>query len=192
MSAVDLLAIIASGVFLVRLLPQPVRLARHGVPAGVSALASLNAVISAVAWIAYGLHVGLPVVWGVSIAALAPCTWQLVLLRRQVTRVDLGSAALLVGGLVVAGVLGVLGVALGGLVVVTAGPQVRRVFVDHDLSGVAAGTWWVAIVDATTWGLYGLAVRDVALVGYFVVLLAASVIVLARLSRARPLTPDLA
>lgn len=186
MSAVDLLAVVASGVFLVRLLPQPFRLARQGVAAGVSALASLNAVVSAVGWIAYGVHVGLPVVWAVSIAALIPCTWQLVLLRREVTRRDLASAALLVGGLVAAGLLGVLAVALGGMVVVTAGPQVRRVFVDHDLSGVAAATWRVAIVDATTWGLYGLAVRDAALIGYFVVLLAASVAVLARLSRTRP------
>ena len=35
MSAVDALAIVASVVFLVRLLPQPLRLARHGVAEGV-------------------------------------------------------------------------------------------------------------------------------------------------------------
>ena len=86
MSAVDALAIVASVVFLVRLLPQPLRLARHGVAEGVSALAALNAVISALAWVAYGLQAQLPVVWGVSVLALVPGVWQAMLLRRALGR----------------------------------------------------------------------------------------------------------
>ena len=56
MSSVDALGLLASVVFLVRLLPQPVRLARRPqVVAGVSALAALQAVVAAGAWVAYGL-----------------------------------------------------------------------------------------------------------------------------------------
>ena len=84
-----LLGIVASAVFLVRLLPQPIRLARTGVAEGVSALAALNATISAAVWIAYGLVAHLPVVWGVSVLALIPGVWQVTLLRREVTRRDL-------------------------------------------------------------------------------------------------------
>jgi len=181
-SLTDALAVAASVVFLVRLLPQPIRLARSGVAAGVSSAAALNAVVSAVAWIAYGLVHGLPVVWGVSVLALVPCTWQAVLLRHQVTRRDLAAVAGFVAALLVAAALGVLGVALAGTVLVTAGPQVRRVLREHDLSGVAPATWWVAVVDAVTWGAYGWAVSDAALVGYFFALLAAAVIVLSRLA----------
>ena len=182
MPATDALAIAASVVFLIRLLPQPIRLARSGVADGVAPVSALNAVVSAVAWIAYGLVQGLPVVWGVSVLALIPCTWQAVLLRREVTRRDLAAAGGFVGALVVAAALGVLGLALAGTVLVTTGPQVRRVLRDHDLSGVAPATWWVAIVDAAAWGAYGWVLSDAALIGYFVALTAASIIVLARLA----------
>lgn len=182
MSLTDALAVTASVVFLVRLLPQPIRLARSGVAAGVSSAAALNAVVSALAWIAYGLVQGLPVVWGVSVLALIPCTWQALLLRRQVTRRDLAAVGGFVVALVLAAAMGVLGVALAGTVLVTTGPQVRRVLREHDLSGVAPATWCVAVVDAVTWGAYGWAVSDAALIGYFVALLLAAVVVLSRLA----------
>ena len=47
-----ILALVASTVFLVRLLPQPIRLPRSGVATGVSAAPALNAVVSPVACIA--------------------------------------------------------------------------------------------------------------------------------------------
>ena len=58
LSTTDALGLLASGVFLVRLLPQPVRLARTGVASGVSPLAALNSMLTMVAWVAYGLIVG--------------------------------------------------------------------------------------------------------------------------------------
>lgn len=182
MSAADALAIVASVVFLIRLLPQPIRLARSGVAAGVPPASAMNAVVSAVAWIAYGAVQHLPVVWGVSVLALIPCAWQSILLRHHVTRRDLAAVGGFVAALVVAALLGVLGLALAGTVLVTTGPQVRRVLREHDLSGIAPATWWVAIVDAITWGAYGWAISDAALIGYFIALLAAAVIVLARLA----------
>ncbi len=177
-----ILAIVASVVFLIRLLPQPMRLARSRVTTGVSPSAALNAVVSAVAWITYGALHRYPVVWGVSVLALVPCTWQALLLRRHVTKRDLVSVAGFVAVLLIAAALGVLGLALAGTVLVTTGPQVRRVLREHDLSGIAPATWWVAIVDAVTWGAYGWAISDAALIGYFVALLAAAVIVLTRLA----------
>lgn len=186
MSAVDALAIVASVVFLVRLLPQPVRLARRGVAVGVSALAALNAVISALAWMAYGLQADLPVVWGVSVLALGPSIWQAWLLRRDLDRRDLLGASLFVGALLAAAALDLLGVALGGTVLVTTGPQVARAVRSDDLSGLAPATWWVAIADAATWGAYGWAIGDAALVGYFVVLLGSAVTVLWRIGATAP------
>lgn len=182
MSLIGALALLASVVFLVRLLPQPVRLARSGVAAGVSPLAALQAVVSALAWIAYGLVAQLPVVWGVSVLALIPGVWQAVLLRHRVTRRDLAWSGAFAAGLGAAWAAGLLGVALGGTVLVTCGPQLRTVLVEDDLSGVAAATWCLAVVDALTWGLYGAAIGDGALVGYFVVLLTTAVVVLGRLA----------
>ena len=182
MSLTDVLAIVASVVFLVRLLPQPVRLARQGVASGVSALAALNAVVSALAWIAYGLEVQLFVVWSVSVLALVPGIWQVALLRHQVTRRDIASSLLFVLALLGAAWLGVLGLALAGTVVVTVGPQVHRAVRETDLSGIAPATYWVALLDATTWGLYGIAVHDGALLGYWIVLAGAAAIILSRIA----------
>ena len=180
------LALIASAIFLVRLLPQPVRLARTGVAAGVSALGAINAVVSAGAWLAYGFSAGLPVVWGVSIVALVPGVWQVVLLRRDVRRSDVKAALVLVAALGLAAIAHLFAVALAAGVLVTAGPQVWKALRDRDLSGIASTTWWVAIADALSWGAYGLVVHDLALEGYCVVLLASAVTVLVRLWQATP------
>jgi uncharacterized protein with PQ loop repeat len=182
MSLTDALAIVATLVFLGRLLPQPVRLARTGLTAGVSPMAALNSVVSAVAWLAYGLMADLPVVWASALVAMVPGTWQVVLLRGQVARRDVAGSAVFAGALVVAAILGVLGVALGGAVLVTVGPQVRYALVSDDLSGLAPATYWVALVDAVAWGAYGVAVRDGALVGYFLALSISAVVILSRLA----------
>lgn len=182
MTLVRALALLASVVFLIRLLPQPVRLARRGSADGLSPLAALNALVSAVAWAAYGVAAHLPVVWTVSVLAVVPCAWQVALLRGHTTRTDLLWAAAFAGAVVAAAVVGHLGFVLGATVLVTTGPQVRAALVSSDLSGVAPATWRIAVIDAITWGLYGLAIRDGALIGYFVTLLVASLVVLARIS----------
>lgn len=185
MSGTDALGYFASAVFLVRLLPQPIRLARDGRPAGVSALAALNAVVSAFAWTAYGLIAGLPVVWVVSILALIPGIWQAFLLRRELTRRDLVWASAYVAALSVAYAAGLLGAALAGTVLVTAGPQLYQALTETDLSGLAPNTWRIALLDAASWGLYGLALGDFALLGYFVVLTASAAIILIRIRQTR-------
>jgi uncharacterized protein with PQ loop repeat len=177
------LALLASGVFLVRLLPQPVRLARSGVAAGVSPLSALNAVIAASAWVVYGLVAELPAVWVVSVLALVPGAWTVVLLRRETTWRDVLWAALWVAVILAAWAVGFLGAVLACTVGVTNAPQVLRVLTERDLSGVAASAWWIALADAGTWGAYGWAIGDGALLGYAVVLTVSALVVLVRLAR---------
>ncbi len=176
------LSIVAPAVYLVRLLPQPLRLHRTGVAAGVSPLAAMNAVIGDVGWLAYGISAELPAVWVVSSVALVPASWTVLLLRRRVTRKDLLGAAAWALVLVASAALGVIGISLAAGVLVSQGPQVVEAVRDDDLSGIAPGTWWIAVLDAATWGAYGTAVGDVALMTYGVVLSAAAGIVLGRIA----------
>ena len=167
---VDVLAVVAPLIYLVRLLPQPVRLWRTGVAAGVSALAAMNGVIADVGWLVYGISSGLPAVWGVSAFALIPATWTFLLLRREVSRSDLLLAGVWALALGVSAAVGAIGLTLGLGVLVTQGPQVWTALRDDDLRGIAPGTWWIAVLDATAWGVYGLGIGDGALMGYGVAL----------------------
>ncbi len=177
----EVIGYVASAVFLCRLLPQPVRLARTGVPDGVSPLAAMNGAIGDFGWVAYGLTAGLVPVWGVSVLALIPGLWTVALLRREASRQDLIGASLWIGFIVAAAATGRLGLVLGGTVLVSLAPQLWRVLRSDDLGGIAPATWWIAIGDAALWGLYGVLERDPALMLYAVILVAIAVTVLVRL-----------
>ena len=191
MSGPTALSLVASAIFLVRLLPQPVRLWRTGVASGVSAVAAANAVTSATAWLVYGLAHGLVVVWAVSLAALVPDVWAVLLLRREFDRAAFLGAAAIATAFVVSGVAGVLGAALAMGVLVTSGPQVWRAVRDTDLQGIAPVTWFVALADAVAWGSYGLVIGDRALQGYGVVLLTSATVILGRVAWTRRTVPQL-
>jgi len=154
---------------------------RTGEVAGVSALAALTSVVSAGAWLAYGLDRGLAVVWIVSVLALIPGLWIVGLLRRRISSSDAALCALWVLVILAASAAGLFSAVLALTVLVSAGPQVATALRSRDLSGIAAATWWVAIADALSWGAYGLAVGDAALLGYCVVLLGCALTVLLRL-----------
>ncbi len=181
LTSTDALGLLASGVFLVRLLPQPVRLARTGVASGVSPLAALNSMLTMIAWVSYGLIAGLPLVWAVSVVALVPGVWTVLLLRRDTTRRDLTWAGAWLAVQVLAAATGLLVAVLAAGVLVTQGPQVLRAVRESDLTGLATATWWLSLLDASTWGAYGLAVGDAALVAYGVVLATSACIVLGRI-----------
>ena len=66
-------------------------------------------------------------------------------------------------------------------VLVTQGPQVVKSVRESDLSGIAPATWWISVLDAATWGAYGVAIGDAALMGYGVVLMRSAAIVLGRI-----------
>src|SRR3954454_20311976 len=154
MSSATALSLVASAIFLVRLLPQPARLWRTGVTSGVSPVAAANAVTSASAWLAYGLAHGLLVVWTVSVVALIPGVWTVRLLRREFGRRELLATGGVVGAFVLSAVLSAFGAALALGVLATAGPQVWRAIRQSDLRGIAPATWFVALADASLWGAY--------------------------------------
>jgi uncharacterized protein with PQ loop repeat len=183
------LAVVASAVFVARLLPQPLRLWRTGVDEGVSPMAAYNSVLSAVGWLVYGLAESLPAVWVVSLVALVPGCWQAALLVRRTRAVDVAGAALFAAVIAAAAVAGFLAPVLAVGVLVTAGPQVVEALRCQDLSGLAPATWWIAIGDAALWGLYGASLGDAALVGYWAVLTACAVVVLVRIADVRRRAP---
>jgi uncharacterized protein with PQ loop repeat len=185
MSTATAVSILASAIFLVRLIPQPARLWRTGVTAGVSPVAAANAVTSASAWLVYGASRGLLVVWAVSVAALVPGVWTVSLLRREFGRLEVLASAAVVGTFVLSAAAGLFGAALALGVLATAGPQVWRAVRDSDLRGIAPATWFVAIADAVLWAAYGVFIHDGALQGYGVVLLASAAIVLGRVAWTR-------
>lgn len=179
------LGVAAPLVFLARLLPQPLRLARTGVDDGVSPMAAFNQLLSEGAWLTYGLIQSSVSIWLVSAFALFPSGWQAMLLLRRSRTVDLVGAAVFGLAIVGAWSLGWLGAMLGASVLVTTGPQVVEALRREDLSGIAAATWWIAIVDAALWGALGWVTDDAALVGYWAVLTVCAVTVLARLAWTR-------
>ena len=179
------LAVAAPAVFLVRLVPQPLRLARTGVDDGVSPMAAFNQLLSEGAWLTYGLVQARVAIWLVSAVALFPSGWQALLLVRRSRTADLVGAAAFGAAIVAAWSAGWLGAVLGASVLLTTGPQVVEALRTDDLSGIAPATWWISILDAALWGAYGLAIGDLALVGYWAVLTACAVTVLARLAWTR-------
>jgi len=183
--------IVASVAFLVRLLPQPLRLARTGVPDGVSPMAAINIAVSELAWLVYGLVEGLVPVWAVSLVSLPLALWTVGLLRRQVGRRDLAGGAAWLAVMAATWALGILGLALALSVVVNYGPQVVTALRSDRLEGLAPATWWLALLDAATWGAYGLVVADPELILYTVVLSTSAGIILVRIRQtAAPIPGD--
>jgi uncharacterized protein with PQ loop repeat len=175
----------ATVAFLVRLVPQPVRLMRTGVPDGVSPMAVLNMAITELAWLLYGLIEGLVPVWAVSLPAIPLGLWTVVLLRRRFTTRDLIGSGLWLLAIVIAWATGTLAVVLAASVFVNYGPQVVTAIRGRHLEGLAPTTWWLALADASLWGAYAVAVGDPALVGYCVILTVSSLIILGRIWRTR-------
>lgn len=177
-----MVGLVASGVFLIRLLPQPLRLARTGVAAGVSPLAAANGVVNAIGWTAYGLTAGLPIVWVVSAIALVLSVWTAGLLRGSYRTVDrVGGAAWLVT-VAAAAAFGRLGLVLAASVALTMGPQVVMSLRRNDLRGIAPAALWIGLLDAAAWGAYGVVIGDAPLISYAIVLSSSSLIVLGRVA----------
>jgi len=111
--------------------------------------------------------------------------WTVGLLRREFAAAEMVGAGLVAAVLALSAVAGVLGAALALGVLVTAGPQVWRALRHSDLRGVAPATWWVAVADALSWGIYGVVIADHALEGYGAVLLVSAGVVLGRVAWTR-------
>jgi uncharacterized protein with PQ loop repeat len=176
----DVLGWIASIAFFARLFPQPVRLARTGVPDGVSPLGALNAAVSDIGWILYGVGAALVPVWGTAAVALVPGIWTVVLLRRSTGRRDVVGGLVWLAVILLAWRTGAMVTILGLSVLVNQGPMVWTALRQNRLDGIAPMTWMLALADASLWGLYGVAVGDAALMGYGLVLFTSAVVILAR------------
>jgi uncharacterized protein with PQ loop repeat len=183
----SVLALAASLVFLVRLLPQPLRTLRTGQVAGVSVAAAANAFIADAAWLAYGLSARVVAVWLVSVPALLASGWTVILLRRSAGGRDLALSATWLVAVAVAAAGGVLSLALSMAVVVCCGPAVWTAYRSAAPDGLSRWTWWLAVADASLWGSYGLVIGDGALRMYGIVMLVTVAAVLVRLrSRSAP------
>src|SRR6516165_2932332 len=140
MDAAAVLGWLGSALFIARLVPQPVRLFRHGVSHGVSAQSALDAVASDLGWFGYGLAAALPPVWVCAALAVPLDVWTTWLLRHKVrwSTVAFGAVwvAAMVAGWSVGGAVG-LGVVLGASVVVNHAPQVWTALRGDRLGGIA-------------------------------------------------------
>jgi uncharacterized protein with PQ loop repeat len=187
---------LATVAFLVRLLPQPIRLVRTGIPNGVSSIAIMNIALTELAWLLYGVIEGLLPVWAVSLPALPLGLWTVVLLRHQITRRDLLVSGAWLLAIVVGFATGTLAVILAASVFVNYGPQVLTALRGEHLEGLAPATWFLALLDAGLWGAYGVAVGDPALLGYCIILTLFALVILWRIWRTREdaiaLAPDMA
>jgi hypothetical protein len=145
----------------------------------------MNIALTELAWLLYGFVEGLVPVWVVSVPAFPLGLWTVVLLRDRITRRDLVVPSLWLAAIVVGFVSGTLAVVLAASVVVNYWPQVYTALRGEHLEGLAPATWYLAIVDATLWGAYALAVGDPALIGYCVIMWAFSLVILWRIWRTR-------
>lgn len=183
------LAVVASVVFLARLLPQPLRSLRTGRIEGVSLLAAVNAAVADGAWMAYGLSAHLPAIWVVSLPAFVLSAFTAVILRGQATRRDLalgGGWTVVVAATAAAGPTA-LTLVLAATVVVCCGPTVWSAYRTRHPDGISPLTWLLAVADASSWGAYGVVVRSPALELYAVVMGITSAAMLSRMHATRGL-----
>ncbi len=151
-------------------IPQAVRVIRTRRVEGVSLTWAAMSVVNNAWWVIYAVGVGnlaiIPVA-AISIAGYLVIITGLVILggARQ-PLVALGAslvialvplAALQLGGWAAAGVV------LGLLYAVQLAPAVSSAVRNTDLTGVSAGTWIVAFVEAALWGIYGTGRADLGL-----------------------------
>jgi uncharacterized protein with PQ loop repeat len=186
MSLADALAVVATLLAAVFLLPQIGQLVTTRDVRGVSITWVLFGIMTNVAWVVYltGQRLWVPLV----APALAAGTYAavLALLIRFGPIYRTGSSACLLYGSVLglAGGLGgwqALAVVLALSPAIQIAPGVREVYRHARPSGVSASTWSIAGAEAAVWGAYGALVSDPALLGYGIVTGAGSVLVLSRL-----------
>lgn len=180
----ELLGWVGSALFLVRLVPQPLRIWRTGRTHGVSAQAAVNASVSDTGWLFYGLAAGLAPVWACTLLAVPLDLWTAWLLRDKVTFRGVVASAAWGLVMVIAWFVGgqvALGGVLGASVLINNAPHVWAALRGDQLAGIAPVAWYFALADAVLWGGYGVIVGAAGLITYGAVLLSASTIVLFRL-----------
>jgi uncharacterized protein with PQ loop repeat len=180
----ELLAIVATLLTAIFLVPQIARLLSRGDTAGLSAVWAGFGVVTNLAWVAYVVGQDL---WVASIApgmAVVSYSITLFLIVRRTSgigwwRSSFWYSASLLAAEALVGPAG-LGVLLAMTPVVQIMPAVIAIYGTRRPTGVAPATWVIAAVEALLWGGYGWLVADLPLVGYGVVTVLGSVLILAR------------
>ncbi|HEY5889317.1 MAG TPA: PQ-loop domain-containing transporter [Acidimicrobiia bacterium] len=178
------LALVGTTLAAVFLIPQTISLVRSGNSVGVSPTWAAFGVVTNLAWVVYLFDAGLPT----AAAAPAIATVCYVMVLKSLARLTtsfLWSATGLAYLFAMVAVGGVGGIAALGVVLLVApalqlAPQVASVIREPLPSGPSPTTWSLAVLEAMTWGAYGLLAGDVPLVGYAIVTSAGSMVVLVR------------
>ena len=185
----DVFGWVGAVIFVARLLPQPWRMHRHGVTAGVSWLGTANAMVATTGWLIYGLGVDEPVLWVPSLVALVPEAVAIGLLgwrppSRRDALVWVGWMVLVVGAWPLGGRVA-LGSVIGVGIVAGVAPHVLTVLRSDRLDGVATRTWQIALLDAALWGGYSIGAREPMTGFYAIVLGGGAIVILSRLAAVR-------
>lgn len=169
--------------------PQWLKVRRDGNVAGVSLAGISCAIVSAVAWVLYG--VWLQDLWvvltsGVAIPGLTAAL--VVLLRHRASRegmwmVGAWTASLLLAAAVVPWSQLPLVLLLGCSILWYVGPAVWTAYRSDDVSGIAPGAWYLLLVEAGVCTVYGLLADVPAYVVYAVIAAVGAGLVLLRLAR---------
>lgn len=169
-------------------LPQWLRVRRTRSVEGVSLAATSNAFISCTAWVVYALALGDVWVLLTCVAALpslGATTW--ILVRNHASREGMATTWIWTGALVAAAALAPwttapIDLLLGASILWYVAPAGVMAWRSADVSGIAAGAWWVLLADAGLWLLYSLLTGIVTGVLYAVFAGGGALVVLARLA----------
>lgn len=174
-------AVAGTAIAVVMVVPQLVRVRRHGV-AGISGAAAGCGALNAAGWVLYAVATGR---WPLAVASAVPATGSALVAGVVLVCAGAGRwLAIVVGWAAVLGVCAAvggwsaLGVALGASVAVSYAPQVVAAWRCADLAGLSPGTWLLAGAEGVLWGAFGLVISDVALVLWGTVATCGSVAVL--------------
>lgn len=168
--------------------PQWLKVRRTGSVAGVSVPSISCALVSAFAWVAYG--VWLQDVWVVltSGAAIPGLTAALVaLLRSHASRDGLWMTWAWIATIVAAAALvpvtdAPITLVLGGSILWYVAPAAWKAWSSADVSGVSSGAWVLLLVESAVCTVYGLLADVPAYLVYAAIAAVGSVLVLARLA----------
>jgi uncharacterized protein with PQ loop repeat len=190
-----LLPLVAAALAVPQFLPQLARISRAGTVAGVSwSWAALTSVNNA-AWLGYFALSGFWTALVPAISATLLSGWLAVVLARRAGGVPKRPlllvavwAAVLLGAGVAFGRTG-LGSALAVAFLLQVTPSVWTVYRSGDTSGVSRGTWLLIFGELLCWGVFGIREADPRLIVLGATGVTASLLVLARVSWARPGRP---
>ncbi len=164
--------ILASVLALVSLVPQMARIHRTGQVAGLTMSWPVIAMVSNAGWTAYVLRQGLiESVWAsASMVVVYVIIGGQLLVRRVPWRraAAVGTAwAAVLGGLWVVDVITdstLLGFVLALAFPVQVAPAIWAAWRDPAPTGLSAGTWAIVAIEVTLWGIYGAVNRDLPIV----------------------------